>query len=138
MRRFKIMSEGNKSLCATGLYEKIYTSGESMIIDDDTFGFILFDNIPNLIKFVQHFLAWNTLTNLKCPLKDRGMKLFIAEVETIGDEFIPDALCCSSQSKYLDKFYSTGELAFTMIPKGTICCKEIEVLNIQPLYKHLV
>jgi hypothetical protein len=126
MKRYKLLKEGNKSLCATGSYEKIYSIG-SMTINDNTLGFILFDNIKNLIKFKDWYTLMNNL--------DKQEKLFIVEIDTVGDEFIPNELCVITTEKYLDEFYSNGDLAFTKIPEGTVCCKEIDVLDIRPLYQ---
>ncbi len=130
MRRFKLLQSGNKSLSVTGKYKKIYSIG-SMVIDDNTLGYILFDCIQNLIEFVQ-MLCRHEETNYPS-------KFFVAEVDTIGDEVIPAELCsCIYPEKYLDEFYKDGTNGYTGVPKGTICCKEIDVLDIQPLYQHLM
>lgn len=123
MKRYKLLKSGNKSLFATGIYKKIYNIG-SMICNDDTVGFILFDNIQNLIEFKNKWI-----NNFKQE------KLFIAEIDTLGDEFIPNELCVIVTEKYLDEFYKSGDLGFTKISKGIICCKEIDVLDIRPLYQ---
>jgi hypothetical protein len=129
MRRFKLLKPGNKSLAVTGKYKKIYSIG-SMVIDDNTLGYILFDCIQNLIEFVQ----------MLCRHQDDvaySSQFFVAEIDTIGDEVIPDALSsCVYPEKYLDEFYNDGTNGYTDIPKGTICCKEIEVLDIRQLYQY--
>jgi hypothetical protein len=125
MKRFKLLRPGNKSLMASGAYEMIYSLG-SMVNDDNTVGYILFDTMKNLLDFVK---------KINLPPITPYPKLFVAEVETIGDEFIPNELCVLAfMEKYLDEFYANGAMGCDKLPKGTICCKEIEVLDIQQLY----
>lgn len=125
MKRFKLLRPGNRSLAVKGSYQKIYSIG-SMICDDNTLGFFLFDTVANLIKSVQ--------TGRDNFCSDIIPDLFIAEVDTIGDEVIPSQLCYLISETYLDQFYMDGSNGFTKIQKGTICCKEIEVLDIRRLY----
>jgi len=129
MKRFKLLQPGNRSLAVVGRYEKIYSIG-SMVCDDETLGFILFDTIKNLISFVQ-MLCKHQETNYPS-------KFFVAEIDTIGDEVVPNELCsCVAREQYIDDFYRSGDYGYSPIPDGTICCKEIDVLDIQPLYQHL-
>jgi len=116
MIAYKVVQPGSRASCvALGKYRKIYSPGSRVIAREGTLGIFCFETIQQAENWIASGLnKWVII-----PVKGLGEGIKPSFI--VRHDYIEDDLRIEEYSDWLRN---------TDIPKGTICFKSVEVLDV--------